>query len=328
MKVSIIIPTYNYGHYLPECFRNLQDQTYPNWEALVVDDGSQDGTRQVCLHWQEKEPRIKYIYQENAGVSKARNLGISKCTGDFIQFLDADDLISPEKIELQLDLFQAYPDIDLIYTENYYFPDGEPHIRYPDQEFSGRDWLRRFSGSRTYALDNLIQNNLAVVSSPLLRRSLLNKAGYFPTDIAHTEDWQFWFQCVLAGANIRFLPNPKACTLIRVHHQSVSQNIQHMQYGELNLRNWLNGKIENCDFLNPEEKDRLIELNEARKKLLVKHIMYHGPLNSTSHLKEMAKLIDWPTAIWYYIKALNFKRRSSRKSHAKHRYNHTVQRTK
>ncbi|GMQ31712.1 glycosyltransferase family A protein [Algoriphagus confluentis] len=327
MKVSIIIPCFNYGRYLEECLANLLSQTYSDWEALVIDDGSTDQTMETVRDWQAREPRIQYFYQPNSGVSAARNLGLKKANGEFIQFLDADDLLSGSKLQLQVDFLKNHPDVDLCYTENHYFEDGQPEIRYPDQEFLGRDWMIRFSGTGAYALEQLILNNLAVVSSPMFRQSLLSHSGLFPENVSHTEDWQFWLQCVLAGAKVHYLNNPDAYTLIRVHRTSVSQQTQTMRYGELHLRTWLNRRISECPFLSDPEKTFLSILNENRKRALFKYIMYHGPLTSVRHLSKMAVIYPWATVLSFYLKALNFRRKTINKIHARTRHHYPVKRT-
>lgn len=326
MKVSIIIPCYNYGRYLDECFSNLQGQSHPDWEAIVVDDGSTDQTREIVDAWRSKEQRIRYFRQENSGVSAARNLGLKKASGELIQFLDADDLLSPEKIRLQADYFLRHPEVDLCYTENHYFADGAPDLRFPDQECLGREWMIRFSGRGAFAIEQLIRNNLAVVSSPMLRKSLVDYAGFFPEKLRHNEDWQYWLQCALAGANIHFLPEPEAYTLIRVHSGSVSQQVQTMRYGELTLRSWIREQLSEAASLQEPEKAALHRLNEERKRQIFKQIMYHGPLADLAHLSRLATVYDWPTVLAFYLKALNFRRKSNPSLHAGNRHHHPVQR--
>ena len=104
--------------------------------------------------------------------------------------------------------------------------------------------------------------------------------------------------------------------------------MQKMRYGELHSRNWVNTQIESCPTLKSEEKRKLIDLNEDRKRQLFKYIMYHGPLTIINHLVSMAKLQDWPTVINFYFKALNFRRKSINKVHEPTRYHHTVIRQK
>lgn len=310
MKVSIIIPCYNYGHFLAECLQSLVDQTYPNWEALVIDDGSSDSTPHVGKFWSEKDPRIQYFSIKNGGVSKARNFGLSQARGQFIQFLDADDLLSPDKMEIQLEAFRRDPKLDLTYTENFYFQDERPGLLFLDQELTDRDWMHRFSGSGAKALSHLIQNNLAVISSPILKKELAQKVGGFAQGIAHTEDWRFWIECVLNGAKIKFVSDSLAYTLIRVHSSSVSQNILRMQYGELALRAWIAKQLAGFNGISSKEKSQLLKVNFNRRTQLIKHIMYLGPINSLTHLKSMATLIPWWKVGWFYLKTLNRKRKA------------------
>ena len=328
MKVSVIIPCFNYGHFLPETLQSLVSQTYPNWEALVIDDGSEDSTPHLMAFWKERDPRIRYFRQEKGGVSKARNLGLTLSTGDLIQFLDADDLLSPEKIEIQVTEFRRNPGLDISYTENFYFPDGSPQLRYLDQEFTDRNWLRKFSGYGAYALENLIQNNLAVISSPMVKKELTLRFGGFSTDFSHCEDWKFWLQCALEGARIHFASHSQAFTLIRVHAKSVSQNVKIMQYGELKLRAWLERELKATSSLTEKEKNGLIWLNQSRRTLLVKHMIYLNSLTDLSHLREMKQLVPWYLLLLFYVKALNHKRKKNHKIHASHRHYPIVQRAK
>lgn len=103
-KVSIIIPVYNAEKYIRETVASVKAQTYENWELLLVEDGSFDASRQLLTEMTEKknDERVRLICQENSGVAKARNKGLSEATGRFISYLDADDLWSADKLEKQL----------------------------------------------------------------------------------------------------------------------------------------------------------------------------------------------------------------------------------
>lgn len=96
IKVSIIVPIYNAEKYLSKCIDSILNQTERNIEVILVDDGSSDNSRQICREYQKKDNRVKIIYQENAGVSAARNQGIAVAKGSYIGFVDADDWIEPE----------------------------------------------------------------------------------------------------------------------------------------------------------------------------------------------------------------------------------------
>ena len=101
--VSIIICVYNGEKYIESCLKSVLAQTYPNIEAIVVDDGSTDRTSSIVKNF----PGIKYIYQENKGVAEARNTGLKYCNGDYIAWLDADDLYLPEKVEEQVNFYES-----------------------------------------------------------------------------------------------------------------------------------------------------------------------------------------------------------------------------
>jgi glycosyltransferase involved in cell wall biosynthesis len=113
--VSIIICVYNGEKYIESCLKSVLAQTYPNIEAIVVDDGSTDRTSSIVKNF----PGIKYIYQENKGVAEARNTGLKYCNGDYIAWLDADDLYLPEKVEEQVNFLRKYKDIDCVYNDTF-----------------------------------------------------------------------------------------------------------------------------------------------------------------------------------------------------------------
>lgn len=115
--ISIILPCYNQGIYLGEALESIIKQTYRNWEAIIVNDGSSDCTEEVALEYVAKDSRIHYFAQENKGVSAARNLGIEKALGKFVLPLDPDDMIAPTFIEKCMRMFKEHNDCILAYTK-------------------------------------------------------------------------------------------------------------------------------------------------------------------------------------------------------------------
>jgi hypothetical protein len=99
LKVSIIVPCYKQSQYLPEALKSILNQTYENWECIIINDGSPDNTEEIAKEWIKNDARFKYIYKENGGLSSARNAGLDVANGNYIQFLDADDLIHSTKFE-------------------------------------------------------------------------------------------------------------------------------------------------------------------------------------------------------------------------------------
>jgi glycosyltransferase involved in cell wall biosynthesis len=133
MQVSVIIPTYNYGRFLQESVGSVQLQTVEDIEILVVDDGSTDDTQDVLGAICAKDERVRNLRIENSGVAHARNQGLEHASGEFIAYLDADDIWHAEKLEMQLELMLAEPEVGLVFTNAALFSeDGE----FPDDRFT------------------------------------------------------------------------------------------------------------------------------------------------------------------------------------------------
>ncbi|EPW58724.1 hypothetical protein SAG0092_00090 [Streptococcus agalactiae BSU252] len=105
--ISIIVPVYNGEIYIGRCLDSILEQTYQNLEIIIIDDGSSDRTGDICEKYLLEDRRIKYFYQENRGQSVARNNGVLRCTGDWIAFLDSDDVYLPYSIEVMYNIQKA-----------------------------------------------------------------------------------------------------------------------------------------------------------------------------------------------------------------------------
>src|SRR5262249_32741505 len=127
--VSIIVPAYNYGSLISQTLDSLLNQSYKNWECWVVDDGSTDNTSEVVEGYCNSDPRFKYLSQTNRGPGVARNDGIKRSRGSYIQFLDADDLLEERKIEHHVVFLEENPEVDLVYSGVRYFKTGFPDER-------------------------------------------------------------------------------------------------------------------------------------------------------------------------------------------------------
>src|SRR5918996_212462 len=119
-KVSVVIPTYNYGRYLPEAVESVLHQTFPDLEVIVVDDGSTDDTRELIGRFGDK---VCYIYQRNQGLPAARNTGIRAARGEYVGFLDSDDLWLPGKLALQVPRLDSRQAVGLVYADALFFSD-------------------------------------------------------------------------------------------------------------------------------------------------------------------------------------------------------------
>ncbi len=110
--ISVIIPVYNGENYLADAIESVLAQTYPAVEIIVVDDGSTDGSAGIIRQF---SPPVRYCFQENRGLGAARNRGVSESRGDYLSFLDADDLWLPDKLSRQMEVFQTNPDLDMVF---------------------------------------------------------------------------------------------------------------------------------------------------------------------------------------------------------------------
>lgn len=222
-KVSVIIPCFNQAYFLPDCIASLQAQTYSDWEAIIVNDGSPDNTREVALKLLEGEPRLRYIEQENSGLSGARNAGIAKSRGEFIQFLDADDLILPNKLYAQISLFEDQPDLAVIYSDFAFFNDGDTTA------WMDSPALFKAKYGTPDMLRSLLSGNFIVVHSALTRRTEIEKLGGFDLSLGACEDYDLWLRLASLGKKFAYCDGIHA--LYRQHAGGMASNrprqIQH-----------------------------------------------------------------------------------------------------
>lgn len=232
--VTVIIPCYQQGRFLPEAVLSLQAQTHANWEAIIVNDGSTDATESVARSLCSNEPRLRYLSKPNGGLSSARNAGLRIATGGYIQLLDADDRLDSRKFERQLGVFFHHPEVSVVYGNAQYFSDGAfgEFRRSWRSDGPPDDWIvGRWSDPRPL-LRKLVDGNLLPVCTPLLRRSLTELVGEFNEDLATNEDWEYWVRCAALGAQFAFHDLAGTGSFIRVHDGCMTTNPQRMQLGE------------------------------------------------------------------------------------------------
>lgn len=187
-KVSVIIPCYNQAEYLDECLISVLNQTYSNWECIIVNDGSQDETEIVANQWIIKDSRIHYFKKDNAGLSAARNSGIAIAQGEFILPLDADDKISSTYIAQAIQEFDKDSSIKLVYCLAEKFGDEFGLWELPD-----------------FSLYNLSQNNL-IFPTAMFRKTEWEVIGGFDVKMIYGwEDWEFWIAMLKNGGNVKRL---------------------------------------------------------------------------------------------------------------------------
>ena len=214
--VSVIIPNYNNAHYLERAIQSILNQTYTDYEIIVVDDGSTDNSRDVVGKFGEK---VRYIWQENKGLGGARNTGILASDTELIGLLDADDEWRPTFLEKMMALVQSRPDA-VVYFSGAQGMDSEGNDL---PQFFGR----KITTNEIY--DDFLRANFIIPSTVLFRRAVVVAAGLFEEKnrgLHGCEDWDLWLR--LAPSH-PFAGTAESLTRYRLHTQAFSANPGHMQ---------------------------------------------------------------------------------------------------
>ncbi len=236
--ISIIVPCYNQAKYLDEALQSVLDQTYSTWECIIVNDGSTDGTEIIGKKWVGKDSRFKYICQENGGLSSARNSGLDVSRGGFIQFLDADDCLSNQKLEKSIFAFQTQ-DVTLVLTDFKMF----------DIDVSKTSFPFCVLKSDYFNYNNILLNWDYLFSIPIhcgLFQSVFFRNFRFPVDLAAKEDWIMWLSLFKTQPKTIFIQ--EALVLYRLHEMSMTQNQELMNENIVNALVYLKGVLSNEDY--------------------------------------------------------------------------------
>jgi len=185
-QISVIIPAYNAERTIRETIESVQRQTFLDFELIVINDGSKDRTVELVQSIQDE--RLKIFSYENGGLPVARNRGISRATGEFIAFLDADDLWTPDKLELQLTALKQHPEAGVAYSWTCFMDvneQGEAVSFLPSPQYS-------FEGNVYEKL--LVSDFIHSGSNTLIRRQAIASAGEFDPTLKSCEDWDYWLR--------------------------------------------------------------------------------------------------------------------------------------
>jgi glycosyltransferase involved in cell wall biosynthesis len=185
-KVSVIVPTYNRSHFVCDAIDSILNQTFKDFEVITVDDGSTDNTQGVL---QKYGSRLYYIYQQNHGLPAARNTGIEAAKGEYIAFLDDDDLWFPEKLEKQVKFLDANPDIGLVHAFTEVVDERGLLLA---EETKNRLKQYKKSMQLGYTYGGISRMGIMFMSSVMVRKSCLELVGYFDSTLdCGREDWDF-----------------------------------------------------------------------------------------------------------------------------------------
>jgi teichuronic acid biosynthesis glycosyltransferase TuaG len=275
--VSVIMPAYNAERYIAASIQSALDQTYSNWELVVVDDGSTDGTRQVVQQFTAVDNRIKYFFQENGRLGKARNTGIKNSSGPLIAFLDSDDLWMAEKLRMQLAKLES-SDVDVVFSNGFVF--NEDDVTSETETFP--IVTGRFEGNEM--LDLLLAHNRIPVLSVLIRRKALEDAGAFEESLPYhgCEDYDLWVKLAKRGAT--FYGMEEKLVRYRRHPSSMTHKLSHGL--KLTIR-VLKRHINDGVLSEDEKKRRLRDLYRA----LIAALVEEGDVAEAGN--QMKELSSW-----------------------------------
>ena len=276
-RVSVIIPTYNRPALLREALRSVSTQTYQDFEIIVVDDGSTSpGVQETCREF----AKCRYIRQENAGRSSARNRGIQAARGEMIAFLDDDDLWKSEKLGLQVAFLDQNPDVGLVHSPMETIDAAGRLTGGPATGVVFHPEWRSGSVFR-YAVRGCVVKS----PTPLVRKDVFQRCGTLDTNLSSGEDWEFWAR---AAYHYRFGYIPQPLAYYRVHADSTTR-----QELYLGVPLYIARKL--CAFVEP--KDRSI----VRKQSCQAYLSMIGPYTAPRSVERLRHLLAalslWPASI-------------------------------
>lgn len=212
VKISIIVPCFNQSDYLEDCLSSIINQTYENWECMIVNDGSTDNTYNIINKWTKKDNRFIGLNQDNGGLSSARNSGLLKATGEWIQFLDSDDILPKDRFSYLIDKLNL-KNTDVVISNFNHLNEGilqEPYCILDPLKFNLKDIVMKWDEDFTIP-----------IHSGLFKRNLFDFFA-FNTNLRAKEDWLMWTQIFLKNPVIVY--ESRMLATYRIHKDSMTRN--------------------------------------------------------------------------------------------------------
>ena len=267
--ISVIIPCYNQGQYINQAVQSVLDQTYQNFEIIIIDDGSTENyTRNIIDNY--SKPKTRIYKTKNKGASSARNYGFKKANGEFIQFLDADDFLDPQKFEIQMQIFRKDKTIDIVYSNYKYYLEKEKiffeHKRYnPEMDLkvsqnTYEDFL--FEWQRTLSIP---------IHSPIFKRKLWGNGLPFIEGFGVGEDWIMWTNLAKNGARMCFLD--KELLFYRLHQKSMTHNKSYVVYWASRAISYIADNLVEEEYKKRFDKESEQYLNQLIHNLFVRELL-------------------------------------------------------
>lgn len=211
------MPAYNASNYIREAIESVLSQTFSEWELIIIDDGSTDDTAEIIKEYLKKDNRIYYYYQENGKQGKARNLAITKSKGDYLAFLDADDMWVSNKLEVQLNQIKK-KEADLVFSAAYTM-NGASVI-------DSKSIIMGHFGFLSYenGLEKMIERNRVPILTVLVKKAKVIEVGMFSEklEVQNAEDSHLWIRLLVN--RLIFYGSEEILAVYRIHEKSVTKN--------------------------------------------------------------------------------------------------------
>lgn len=268
--VSIVLPVYNAGKYLKEAIQSILDQSYTNFELIIINDGSTDDSEKLIRSYTDK--RICYVFQQNTGLAGALNTGLKTAKGKYIARQDQDDISLVDRLQKQVEFLESHPNINLLGTRATVFTDDHKEMKMHDH--ATEPAVLRF---------DLLFDNPFVHSSVMFRKDAIDQIGSYNTDRSYYEDFELWSRFAFYGqvANLK-----DVLVKYRHHDQGLSKSTGYFKEDAV-----LNQSQQNISLLIGKKEDRFEDLSAVYH---FKEKRYKGTSLSQMHmaLKEISEKIQ------------------------------------
>lgn len=293
--ISIVIPIYNAEKYLEECLNSIKNQTYKNFEVIMVNDGSKDDSETICMNFLRSDSRFRYLKKENGGVSSARNVGLDNVEGDYITFIDADDWVDENYLDLLITTvkknhsdivvssYKQFNNIDIFYLRAYSL---QEKYLLNFERMNRDDFLTIFPKLMS---TNVCFNNAV---AKLFRKELVNDLR-FDTSIKYGEDLDFYFRLYLNVDSISYVDEPTY--IYRSHGDSTTSNFnQEHAEQELSIFKQMYEKIQEIGLPSIHYFNKLKKLLEWRMDFLENKVLLNEYLD---FLKNIGETVTYPNTL-------------------------------
>lgn len=296
--VSVVMTTYNRDKYISTTVESVLNQTFQDFELIIIDDGSTDNTFEIIKSFDDK--RIKYYYQNNAGQNPARNAGITLSNGQYVAMIDSDDIWDQNKLKKQVEILDKHPDIGLVYC-------GTVFIDENDKVF----YKKPLIGYKGRVLDKLLMTNFLYNGScPLFRKSCINKVGLFDTTFKRMTDWEFYLRFAIY---YKFWGIKEHLLKYRVHSETMSNDYKNYEsWGFKIIDKIFNDKGLDAKFLKYQKRAYAMRYRYMGIRCFEKRVMKEARIYFNRAFDNDIKILFTSDVPFYYamsylpFEAVNF----------------------